>query len=245
MEITVDSREETELPWPDYGNAVGAKLSEDLYGFTFGDICHNAGCMLGTSLVFNIDTLRRQIQDDSNATTLEGTQEFIASMIDNTLINRLLTRLVSNAPEPTLGVPVAIGVPSVQFGDYKYVRIVCILNGVIALAYIAEFVRTSAWKATPPFDIMNDSDVIVAAFEGARAFEKSFKPTSAPHNYNKRLSTKAMLNLQYDDSQLGKPILLPHSTSLAYTSVPAEEHPGVDSFTPSLEHIPLVERRLL
>jgi hypothetical protein len=245
MQITVQSREERELPWPEYGNVVGAALSDYLYGFTLSDICHNAGCMLGTSLVFNIDTLRRQIQDDNNATTLRGTQESIASMIDNTLINRLLTRLVSNAPEPTLEVPVAIVVPSIQFGDYKFVRIVCILNGVIALAYIAEFVRTCAWKATPPFDIMNDSEVIVAAFEGGRAFEKSLKHTSIPQNYNKRLSAKAMLNLQYDDSQSGKPILFPHSTSLAYTSVPAEERSEVDSFPPSLEHIPLVERRLL
>jgi hypothetical protein len=54
-----------------------------------------------------------------------------------------------------------------------------------------------------------------------------------------------MLNLQYNNSQLGKLILFLYSTSLAYTLVPAEERLEVDSFLPSLEHIPLVERRLL
>jgi hypothetical protein len=238
MQIDITPWKEVDLPWPHYGTELLSKLKDDLGGVTFSDSCQNRGCMLGTSLVFNIKTLRRQLSDSSNATTLRGTQDFIASVVDNTLINRLLTRLVSEALEPTEEVSVIIGVRSVLLGDYKFVLIVCVLNTVIIAAYLVEFLRTWAWTATPAFDIMNDSEVIVAAFEGGRVFEKSMKHTSLPHVCDERLSEKSMLSLEYDVSHSGKPIILPHTMGLEYVVLPIEEHSTDITYTPSIEHIP-------
>jgi hypothetical protein len=242
--VHVQPSDEADKPWPLYGDEIMARLKDDLGAMTFSDSCNSHGCSLGTSLVFNINTLRRQVQDSSNATTLKGTEEFVASVLDNTLINRLLTRFISNAPEPTERVAVVVGVPSVVFGDYKFIVIVGVLNAVIVLAYLVEFARTWAWQAMPPLDIMNDSEVIVAAFEGGRSFERGMKLTSLPAAYDRRLSAKSMLSLQYDVSKSGKPILLPHFTGLDYISVPVED-PATDRYMQNAEHIPLVEGRRL
>ncbi|KAH7359593.1 hypothetical protein BKA66DRAFT_445293 [Pyrenochaeta sp. MPI-SDFR-AT-0127] len=106
-----------------------------------------SGCLLGTSLIFNIKALERRISDNSSVTKLKGTEEFMAAMVDNIII-------------------------------------VGVLNGIIVLSYLAEFARTCAWKATPNFDIMNDSDFIVAAFEGGRLLEKCVKHTSTHDGYD-------------------------------------------------------------
>ena len=160
------------LSWPDYGHELAFKVDEYLGSLTFGDGC-SGGCQLGIALVVNINQLFNQTGDKSNATLLRGTQDYFASLVDNILVNLHLTRLVSGAPEPTEEVAATVTVPSIVFGDKKFIWIVGVLNLAILGAYLCELIRTRAWAATPPFDIMNDSKVIIAAFEGGRLFENT------------------------------------------------------------------------
>jgi hypothetical protein len=130
--------------------------------------------------------------------------------VDDILTNRQLTRLVPRAPEATDEVIVTVDVPSIVFGDRTFIIIIGVLNMVILLAYDFEFVRTSAWKATPHFDIMNDSEIIVAAFEGGRSTEKSLKHGASEIVGELRISEGTKLSLQYTDTESRKPILKPH-----------------------------------
>lgn len=199
---------ETELAWPLYGDEVASKVVANLGGLTFGDAC-NGGCQIGRALGVNIDQLFNLTGESSNATRLRGTEDFLASLVDNTLVNLLLTRLVSRAPQSTEEATIVVIVPSVFFGEKRFIILVGIVNLVIVIAYTLEVIRTRGWAATPPLDIMNDTEVIIAAFQGGRRFERTLNDAALPTLGRERPSDDTMLSLQYDGSTSREPLLMP------------------------------------
>lgn len=243
--ISVRSDDAVELPWPAYGDAVANMVDEDLGWITATDNCQNTGCTLGQSLVFNLNTLKERIQGNSTETLLRGTEEFVASLVDNIMINRLLTRYASGAPQSTQRVTATVGAPSLVFGDRKFIIIVCVLNTAIVLAYLVECARTRGWNTTPSFDIMNDSEVIIAAFEGGRSFEKN--KHVAPPILDTRLRDDSLLKLHFNDSRSQKPVLLPHATGMEYMLLPLDvvSTNYTEGSTPSFGYLDFEERHLL
>jgi hypothetical protein len=229
----------SDVAWPDYGDAIGLALESDFSSLTADDSC---GCELGAALVANLERLYNGVNNTSNNTKLGGVEGFLASIVDNVLINRLLTRLVSQAPEATEEVQVIVSMILIFLGDRTFIVIVGVLNTAVLPAYIAEFVRTRAGKATPHFDIMNDSEIIVAAFEGGRSTEKSLKHGASEIVGEQRVSESIKLSLQYNDTELRKPILKLHFSASSYADVPTEELLSFRDRVTSVEQIPLVER---
>jgi hypothetical protein len=230
---------ESELAWPPYGDAVVTKLDEFLGGLTFIDSCAG-GCTLGQALLANINQLFYQSGDTSDATKLTGIQEYFASLVDNMLINLLLARWVSRAPDPTEDVSAIITVPALVLGDMKFVVIIGVLNLAILLLYIFELIRTRAWVAIPPLDIMNDSEVIIAAFEGGRLFERRAKDVPSLTSGRQRVSENTTLRLQYDGV---KPILMPQGAEEGTLLLPDAEPLLGGGFTSGFENVPLAEIR--
>ncbi|KAF1847822.1 uncharacterized protein K460DRAFT_426644 [Cucurbitaria berberidis CBS 394.84] len=228
--------------WPTHGDVVATRIDTYFNDLTFGDSC-SGGCQLGIALVTNINQLSNQMGRKGNATMLRGTQDYFASLVDNLLVNLHLTRWASGAPEPTESVPASVTVPALVFGDKKFIWIICVLNLVILCAYLCELIRTRAWAATPPFDIMNDSEVIIAAFEGGRMFEKSLVDAALYSSSRQRISDNTMLNLQFEGLARKRPVLTPHSTDDGITPVSDEEGLLGNVFIPSLESFPLAEIR--
>ena len=251
FKITVDNTtqlvssvplEDTEFDWPDYGDEVARKLV-DLFAFsTFADTCIS-GCSIGRALVMNMLQLFRFIGQNSDATKYKAIEDFFGSIYDNLLVNLLLTRLFSDALEPTTNVTAIATVPSYLYGDIKFIVIIGILNLVILLIYIAELIRTRAWIATPALDIMNDSEVIIAAFEGGRQFERKTGDAPSQSSGSKPISEETTLKFQYNGLEPGRPIFMPQTNHLGMMPYSAEEPLLQVGFTSRLEDIPLGDIR--
>lgn len=240
--VSAVQMDQTELTWPHYGDAVVTQLDALLGSLTFSEICAG-GCSLGLTLLINLNQLFQQSGDSSDTTKFKGIQEYLASLVDNMLVNLLLTRLVSNAPEPTEEVTALITVPSVVLGDMKFVVIVGIFNLLILLMYTFELIRTRAWVAIPPLDIMNDSQVIIAAFEGGRQFERRTKDTPYQNLGGQRISEDTTLRLDYNISTPERLVLIPQITDEETMLLPNDEPLLGSGFTLGLENVPLVEVR--
>ncbi|KAJ4369720.1 hypothetical protein N0V83_005483 [Neocucurbitaria cava] len=228
--------------WPTYGDKVVMTVDNWFNTLTFADDCIS-GCDLGIALVININQFFNQTGEKSNETLLRGTQDHFASLVDNILINLYITRLVSGAPDPTEEVIASVTVPALVFGDKKFIWIVGALNLVIVCAYLCELIRTRAWAATPPLDIMNDSEVMIAAFQGGRLFEKTLKDEAHHSTAARRISENTMLSLQLEELASKQPILTPHFGVGGMDPGPDEEVLLGDISVPSLESIPLAELR--
>jgi len=234
---------ETGLSWPHYGDVIISDLVRRLNYLTQSDTCVN-GCSIGRNLLRNLYQLYNQTSDTSNNIKFAGVGDFFGSIIDNMLVSLAVTRWVSGAPEPTEDVSAVIAVPSLVIGDKQFIVIIVVLNLVLSTMYIIELLRTRAWNATPPLDIMNDSEVIIAAFEGGRLFERRRNDSATQCLEGQHISGKTTLKLQYDGSSSSRPILVPHSASEdGKTRSPDSEDPllGLESAS-GFENIPLEDK---
>ncbi|KAF2735532.1 hypothetical protein EJ04DRAFT_599911, partial [Polyplosphaeria fusca] len=230
------------LTWPEYGDAVAEKVASDIGSLSWTDSCFG-GCRMGLALVTNINYLINQTSNKSNATTIQGTEDFFASIVDNDLVRLRLTRLVSHAVESTEKTDAVVIISAIVFGDRKFVWIVAILNFLILSGYFIELIRTQGWAATPPFDIMNDTEVVVAAFEGGRLFERNTQTERDPESHRESISGKTTLSLHYKSLSSERPVFMPHSTGDGTTLVSAQDGSLENSLNPSPETMPLVEIR--
>jgi hypothetical protein len=133
-----------------------------------------------------------------------------------------------------------VTVPALVLGDLKFVVIIGVLNLALLLLYIFELIRTRAWVAIPPLDIMNDSEVIIAAFEGGRLFERRSEHAPPLTSGRQRVSENTTLRLQYDGV---KPILMPQGADGETLLIPDAEPLLGGGFTPGFENVPLAEIR--
>lgn len=134
-----------------------------------------------------------------------GTNEFVVLIVDNFLANLLVTRMSFEAPESTEGVLMIGRIPAIIFGDPKFIIIVVVLDLVIAIAYIIEMIRTCTWSPIPPLDIMNDNEVVMTTFEGAKMFERYCSDADLKEGY---LSEDVLLTLTNNHLELANLMLV-------------------------------------
>ena len=205
-----------------HGSAVAEQISEILSTMSWDD-GSISGCRMGRALVINVNQPRQRTKGSSNATSLRGTEDFFASLVHNTLVRLRQTRLVSHTKESTEQTTAIVTVPAIVFGNKKFVWVLGILNLFIVLAFVFEFISTRGWAATPPLDIMNDSQVIMAAFEGGQRFERIFEEGGKHELREERLSDDTLLSLQFKGMLSERPVFIPHLSHNILRSDPSEE----------------------
>lgn len=225
----------TTRAWPSWGDTVANKVGNFLYGLTLGDGCVD-GCTLGTSMLLNVNKLRAQREDHTNSTDIliEGVEDFVASIVDNSLVDLLLTRMVSNAPGATKQAFATIGVPAIVFGDRKFIVIVVVINILICAAYVVEFARTRAWRGIPSLDFMNLADMLISASKGGIAYENMAEQSGRKGLFDYETKMQLERGTSASDLPLLIPLLDEHSDSkrlldTKYQQVP-ENVPGDNPF---------------
>ncbi|KAK5096489.1 hypothetical protein LTR70_001663 [Exophiala xenobiotica] len=190
--VTSTPQNHTDQLWPAHGDAVLNKVSSWVSEFSFNDACVG-GC--------------------------QGTEDYLAAMTDDIMINLLLTRMFGNDPNPTKTVSITVAVPALIFGDRKFIIIVVVLNALISGVYVFELIRTRGWRGMPPLDFTNISDVMICASKGgmmsvrsgrhSAAQSRSWKRSTWTYSSNQPFTDRVRMCLRYNGSAYDLPGLVP------------------------------------
>lgn len=222
-QITATPMNDTSLSWPAYGDKVLDQVKTWLWALSYIDACVG-GCQLGRALRLNVNRLQNVTRSDNGATISRGSEDFLASIVDNTIVTLLNTRMVSGAPQATKKVDMAIGVPAFVFGDVKFVYLVVAINLIVTAIYVIECLRTRAWAGIPQLDITNVSDLLISAYRGGMSSKEGVEMLTVGFNPTKYgevhllsadqslLTQESHMTLKHDLSGTGQaPIILPVS----------------------------------
>lgn len=152
---------------PTFGGPVMEKTAYWLSNFPMTDTSYGVS-LLGQSLRLNVQTLQdlKNSEGLNDATTMEGVQDAVNSMVDNILIHLASTRYVSQAAESFQAIDADCVFTAVVFGDWIYLAMALGINSVILLVYVIELVRTRAWKEICSFDLLNLGHIIIGTGRG-------------------------------------------------------------------------------
>lgn len=202
--------------------AVVEEVSNVLSTISWNDGCIG-GCEMGKALVINANQLKYQANSNSNETVFRATEDFFASLVDNALVKLRQTRLASNAQDSTQNMTATVEVSALVFGNVYFIYMLCIFNLSIVFAYVVEFIRTHGWKGTPSLDIMNDSLVIIAGFEGGQRFERDFLEGGKYEMRQERMTEDSLLMLHYQGLASDRPVFMSYHLADGHASDSGEE----------------------
>ena len=161
--ITVTPKED--IAWPSYANALLTQFAFEHSYISFNDGAFG-GSTLGKAIRSNIGILRAS-RNETNVTTdtmLQGVSDFIADLVDNTLLTFWQSRYFGENETSIVDAQLARNV--VVYGDAKFIWAVMALNFLIVVLCCGEAVRTRSWKDLPPLDLLDVASVAVGASAG-------------------------------------------------------------------------------
>lgn len=151
------------VPWANYGDAVVSRVKNWLRSMSSAD-SFVGGSQLGRSLRLNVEALKSATDSTSEAILMQGIEDHIASLVDNTIIALLSARFIAGKQSTPLEAQVTI--LAIVYGDMKYIIAVLVINFLILLLYTVEAFRTRLWEGLPKEDILDISSLVVGIMEG-------------------------------------------------------------------------------
>lgn len=131
-------------------------LYRSVIGDTFRSNIQNVAAAWNTS--------KNPLRFNSSAINLQGVEDSLTSMVDNTLLAFSSAQLM--LANDTYVSPASASVNSIRIGESVYVYIITAINFLVILLYILEVSRTKGWRGLERFDYMDLKDVILATSTG-------------------------------------------------------------------------------
>lgn len=163
---TIEVSKEGDVDWPDYGDVVVQALNTPISRFS-ADESMVFGSQLGHSIVLNINQLQKIKKDNSTDTMFQGLEDFLASLVDNSLGMLSATRLIG--ANETVSVDATVGLPAVTYGKEIYIYAVLAFNILLLLIFIEEAIRTRLWASMADLELSDAAMIIVSGSEGGTA----------------------------------------------------------------------------
>ena len=127
--------------------------------------------LLGNTFKQNIqalvsDTTSNDINEYAIEQVLQGVQDSLTSMLDNSLLAFSGAQLM--IAHDVYSVPVSLSSSAVRIGESGYIYAVAAVNFAIVLLSLLELIRTRIWKGLSRFDFTNVTSLVVGAARGGR-----------------------------------------------------------------------------
>ncbi|KAF2728675.1 hypothetical protein EJ04DRAFT_569299 [Polyplosphaeria fusca] len=165
--ITVTPHETVE--WPSYTDALLEELSAEHSQIGSNDGAFG-GSQLGRALLSNMEILQayRNESTPSNETKLQSVSDFVADLMDNTLISYSQSRFFGSRGKGlerrVVDANVARNV--VVYGEKKFIVAAACINFLILVVFFVEAIRTRFWGHLCNLDLLDMASVAVGGSYG-------------------------------------------------------------------------------
>jgi hypothetical protein len=155
-----------DVDWADYSDVVLDTLGLPISRYS-SDESMTFGSQLGHTVVLNLIQLQNINGNNSTETLFESLEDFLASLVDNSLGMLSATRLVgANATVP---VDASVGLPAVIYSKPIYIYGILALNILLIFVFIEEALRTRLWHGMVDLELSDAAMVIVTGSAGGTA----------------------------------------------------------------------------
>ncbi|KAF2800467.1 hypothetical protein K505DRAFT_1523 [Melanomma pulvis-pyrius CBS 109.77] len=157
------------IEWPPYADVLLEQLSAEHSYISYNDGAFG-GSELGKAIRSNIDILRAY-RNESTVNTdimLQGVEDFIADLMDNSLLSFSQSRYFGERKERR-SVDAELARHVVVYGEAKFIYAAGVLNLTILLVCFGEAARMRGWKRLSGLDLLDMASVAVgASFGGSK-----------------------------------------------------------------------------
>lgn len=163
---TISATPKEQLDWPPYANDLLWEIAGEHSYISYNDGAF-AGSMLGHAIRSNIDILSASHGEKlvSSETMLKGVEDFIADLMDNTLMSSSQSSFFSGG-EGIHSVPANVARRAVVYGEAKFIYATFCVHLLIVGVCMIEAVRTRFWYQLSTLDLLDTASIAVGASYG-------------------------------------------------------------------------------